>query len=250
MRLTPATKALLSEAKADAPSAASRANVWGGVARNVGAVAGATSVPSAAGGTSAKALLLGTLFGGTATVGLALALLRFGSAPAPPHRETPMAVTPAALRAASVSAPGPRLGSSEESSPHESTGAAASGLSTSETHLFEEASERDGVVVPAPAAGLPPCRHIPRKTSPALAGEDALAHEASLIGEARSALARGDAESALRAIRAAGALPTRQLVPEELAVEARALRSLGRSAEAKDVGEVLKTRYPESALAR
>lgn len=60
----------------------------------------------------------------------------------------------------------------------------------------------------------------------------------------------GDAPSALRAIAAASALPSRQLVPEELAVEAQALRSLGRNAEAKSVAELLRARYPESALAR
>ncbi|MDP9033427.1 MAG: actin-related protein 2/3 complex subunit 5 family protein [Myxococcota bacterium] len=249
LRLTPATKALLAAAKADAPSASSRATIWGGVARTAGAIAGATSVASVAGGTSAKAVLFGTLFGGTATVGLALALLRFVSAPALPHEEIPLAIAPAAPRATSVSAPAllPDIGASE----HGAASDGAFALSAFVTRPSKEASER--VVGPPPTAGLPPNRHSLRKTSQpvgGIGGEDALAHEASLIGQARSALARGDAQSALRAIRAAGALPSRQLVPEELAVEARALRSLGRSTEARDVGEMLKAQYPESALAR
>jgi hypothetical protein len=77
-----------------------------------------------------------------------------------------------------------------------------------------------------------------------------LSLEASLITEARAALVRGDALTALRKARAARSLPVRQLVPEELTVEALALRALGRESEASSVDQALRADYPESALAR
>src|SRR5436305_1750013 len=80
--------------------------------------------------------------------------------------------------------------------------------------------------------------------------EDALMREASLVAEARSALARGDAASALRAVRAARRLPSHLLEPEELAIEAQALRALGQSDDARSVDGTLKGKYPDHALAR
>lgn len=78
---------------------------------------------------------------------------------------------------------------------------------------------------------------------------DALAREASLVAGARKALARGDAHAALLLVRKAQALPSPQLVPEELAVESQALRALGQADEATGVDFTLKTQYPDSALA-
>ena len=74
--------------------------------------------------------------------------------------------------------------------------------------------------------------------------------EASLVAEARSALARADAAGALRAVRLARQLPSHQLEPEELALEAQALRALGRASEATAADGALKARYPDHALAR
>src|SRR5258708_22672925 len=82
------------------------------------------------------------------------------------------------------------------------------------------------------------------------AAVDPLAREAQLVGEARGALGRGDPQRALQAVRAARSLPSHQLAPEELAVEAQALRALGRTGEAKEVDETLRAQFPESALAR
>jgi TolA-binding protein len=88
-----------------------------------------------------------------------------------------------------------------------------------------------------------------RRAKPA-SHEDSLAREASLVAAARSALGRGDPRSALHAIRAARALPSKQLAPEELAVEEQALRALGQSDEANGIDVQLRLQYPESALAR
>jgi len=80
--------------------------------------------------------------------------------------------------------------------------------------------------------------------------EDILLREASLVAEARAALVRGDAASALRAVRVARHLPSHQLEPEELAIEAQALRALGKGDEARAVDGTLKGRFPDHALAR
>ena len=77
-----------------------------------------------------------------------------------------------------------------------------------------------------------------------------MAREAQLVSEARGALGRGDPQRALQAVRAARALPSHQLAPEELAVEAQALRALGRPGDANEVDETLRSQFPESALAR
>ncbi|MGH7434311.1 MAG: hypothetical protein ACRENE_01390, partial [Polyangiaceae bacterium] len=92
-----------------------------------------------------------------------------------------------------------------------------------------------------------------RATAPAAArpatGVDPLAREAQLVSEARGALGRGDARGALQAVRAARALPSHQLTPEELAVESQALRALGRPVEANEADVTLRSQFPESALA-
>ena len=100
----------------------------------------------------------------------------------------------------------------------------------------------------APAVGRVPATPAASTIPPS--PDDALAREASLVVEAREALGRGDPQSALRAIHAARMLPSHQLGPEELAVEARALRALGKDDQAKDVDSTLRKRFPESALAR
>jgi hypothetical protein len=80
--------------------------------------------------------------------------------------------------------------------------------------------------------------------------DDALMREASLVAEARSALVRGDAKGALQAIGATRSFSPRHLEPEELSIEAQALRALGKGDEASGATQRLKTEYPDHALAR
>ena len=77
-----------------------------------------------------------------------------------------------------------------------------------------------------------------------------LAEEARLVTAARGALVDGDAARALTLVQATRLLSVRALEPEELSVEVRALRALGREEAAAETELVLRTRYPESALAR
>ena len=77
-----------------------------------------------------------------------------------------------------------------------------------------------------------------------------LAEEARLVTAARTALVAGEAARALSLVQATRKLGARALEPEELGLEARALRALGRADDAAATELVLRRRYPESALAR
>jgi hypothetical protein len=77
-----------------------------------------------------------------------------------------------------------------------------------------------------------------------------LGEEARLVTAARTALVAGDAARALSLVQATRKLGARSLEPEELGLEARALRALGRADEAAAAELVLRRRYPDHALAR
>ncbi len=76
------------------------------------------------------------------------------------------------------------------------------------------------------------------------------ATEVRLVTDARAALVRGDAEHALSLVRTTHTLRSRSLEPEELGIEARALRALARTDEAAQAELLLRAKYPEHALAR
>jgi hypothetical protein len=239
-QLSSITKAMIEAAKADVPSAAVRAKVWTQVSGTVGAAAaggGAVGAAAAGSASAAKLLVVGALLGGTLTVGLAVTMLRVGSAPSDPHLG-PTAVVGVADRAVATraveAAPTPAL-------PGENTAPATVSFA-SLPQVPDPNARPTSVVAPAPAA--PPA---PVRPKPAF---DPLEREAQLVSEARGALVRGDPQRALQAVRGARALPSHQLAPEELAVEAQALRALGRSGDAIEVDEALRSRFPESALAR
>jgi hypothetical protein len=104
---------------------------------------------------------------------------------------------------------------------------------------------------PAPAA-QPAASHarIRPRTGDTDSRSDSLDREATLVAEARGALVRGEPQAALSAVHAAQALAAHGLQPEELSVESRALRALGRTQEASAVEEKLRTRFPDNALGR
>jgi hypothetical protein len=229
MRLSSSTKKLFAAAKKDAPSAAARVKVWSGVSGAVGGAAAAGGAASAvltgaAGAT--KLLAAGTLFGGSLAVGLAAVLLHIG----------PVHTTP--------SPDGVAIGASASAPPIRSLAAETMWARTPSLTPVVGPAE-----IPAPTPSSAPVRAGAPRTKP-VAHEDMLAREASLVAEARGALGRADPRTALRAIRSARALPSRQLVPEELAVEEQALRALGQSDEANGIDVQLRLQYPEAALAR
>jgi hypothetical protein len=259
-RLSGSTRALLKGARADAPSAAARAKVWGGVSAAVGGVAGVGAAGAGASGLgtsgagmgAAKLLVTGTLLGGAFTVGLAAMLLHFGPSPG----RTPPASLAATVAATVVAAPEPELqlppapATSLDPGPGPGMNGARGGPADDASHAIAnglpratQAAPRHGGTSRPPRAGIPASARRP-------SADDSLTREASLVASARAALSSGNAEEALRLVRSARSMPSPQLVPEELTVEAQALRSLGKADDARSVDATLHSQYPDSALAR
>ncbi|HEY1695053.1 MAG TPA: hypothetical protein VGG39_22955 [Polyangiaceae bacterium] len=257
-RLSATTRALLHAAKADGPGAAARAKVWSGVAASVGgagaagaagiaATTGSSVAPgasAAAGGAAAasKLLTIGALLGGTITVGLAAALIRVGPAPSP----TPPATSVGAAAQVVVvgGSPSPARNVAPPPVEHDDPPVPLAPPPRS----LAPAAVATGVAPRAPAASRPSPRA--NAAPPATSAADTFPREASLVAEAHAAMMRGDARSALRSVRAARTLPSHALGPEELALEAQALRALGRDDDARDAETRLKKQFPDSALAR
>ena len=271
-QLSSMTKAMIEAAKADVPGAAARAKVWAQVSSAVGAAAAGSGAAAggaaAAGGTGAKLLVVGALFGGTLTVGLAATVLRVGQIPFfEQHSQgraaaamidrvapavVPAEIAPMGMAGAPAGAPAIVPGAGPV--------AATEPPTVQLSALLPVADEASGAAHASPAARPAPAPAPPahvsapaRATAPAAArpatAVDPLAREAQLVSEARGALGRGDARGALQAVRAARALPSHQLTPEELAVESQALRALGRPVEANEADVTLRSQFPESALA-
>ncbi|MGO9839437.1 MAG: hypothetical protein ACLP1X_35100 [Polyangiaceae bacterium] len=237
VNLSSATRAILNAAKKDGPSLAARGKVWGGVSSTVGGAAaaagGAISAATATTGAmgAAKMLALGTLLGGTLSVGLAATVLYVGQAQGGAEGRL-------GVRAAAAAA---EVGREDVSAV--STSASEPAPVSTATSVPESAPTSTPTIAGRRATGAtaPRAAHTPL---------DVLAREASLVANARSSLASGDPRAALQAIRDTRVLSSRQLEPEELLVEARALRALGRQDEANEADSTLKTQFPESALAR
>jgi hypothetical protein len=239
-------RSLIEAAKADAPTAAARTKVWTGVSSVIGEAAAATGAAALAGTASAaKMLLIGTLFGGALTVGIGAALLFV----APAHH--PQGATAAAAPATHAAPAAPLLKSSPfsmaaevpRSTPASNAGNAVNAGSATGSEATRAPAERSVKAHPAHAAKATHAVVVDDR-------DDALAREASLLASARSALSRSDALSALQMVRRLRALPAGQLMPEELAVEAQALRALGLASDADQVDTTLRTRFPDSVLGR
>ena len=225
---------LLGAARADGPLAASRSKIWAKVSNSVGAV----SAGGAGGAGAAKLLATGTLFGGTLTVGVTAAVLFLRAAPgqAASAATTMTAAMIATATAIMTPTPTPTLIPTPTETMTATETVSPSAISES-TRVNSPPANLRSPFVPSAAAGVRP-------------DPDPLAREASLVADARNALARDAPLAALRAVRATRAIAHRQLIPEELSVEAQALRVLGRTHEADAIEAVLRSRYPESALAR
>lgn len=237
-------RSLIEAAKADAPSAAARTKVWAGVSSAIAEAAAATGVAALAGSTSAmKMLAIGTLLGGSLTVGIGAAFLFVGPPPQHLHGTTAAAAT--AVRATSTT----RRSESPAITPPSEVHGTAPILEPSAGSNSASARAATGRSVKASSGHGPTTVPGPHAVSHD-EQDDALAREASLLASARSALSRSDALSALQMVRSLRALPAAQLMPEELAVEAQALRALGLSSDADQVDATLRTRFPDSVLGR
>jgi hypothetical protein len=213
--LSTSTRALLRTARNDAPSDAARAKILAGIgAATGGAATISIAAKAATGGT--KLLLTGALFGSALTVGIAAFVL-------------------------GVAAPKSRLAPDPSFAMHADPEIAP----VAPAMRTVPAEEPDAV---RPSAPMKP--HAVTRTHAKAPGEDSLAREATLVSEARGALMRGQADTALGALRATELLPSRAMEPEELSLEARALRALGRGPEADFVEGQLRARFPDNALSR
>jgi hypothetical protein len=209
--LSPTTKALLRAARQDGPSAAGRSQIWNGVAaKAAGKVALGAAGGKAASAATAKLFVMGALLGSAVTVGVAGMVLHVGTPTL--HPESTVVVRADTETAAPAARTKP---------------------------IADEAA-------PAPVQAEP----VHRSAGHARPVGDSLGHEARLVEEARGAVMRGQPDVALSALRAAQALPGHALEPEELSLEVRALRALGRLDEANAADAKLKARFPDHALAR
>lgn len=223
--LSPTTRALLRAAREDGPSAAGRAKIWTGVASGglAGGLAGGTGAgKAAAGAATAKLFVMGALLGSAVTVGVAAMMLGVGTPHARPD-----------------SSPGVRAETATE--------VRAAPGTLAPTVAATPAPGEDVTALPLSAPHAEPARHA---GGHARSIEDSLNREAQLVAEARGAVVRGQPAAALSAIRAAQALPAHAMEPEELSLEVRALRELGRLNEANAVDAHLRARFPDHALAR
>jgi hypothetical protein len=222
--LSPTTRALLRAAREDGPSAAGRAKIWTGVAS--GGLAGGTAVgaaggKAAAGAATAKLFVMGALLGSAVTVGVAAMMLGVGA----PHARPDAAAGVRGDTATEV---------------RSAAGAVAPSIAAT------PAPGEDVAPLPLNAPHAEHGRHAGHARSL----DDSLNREAQLVAEARGAVVRGQPAAALSAIRAAQALPAHAMEPEELSLEVRALRELGRLDEANAVDARLRARFPDHALAR
>ena len=208
-------------------------------------------------GASMKGAFIGALFGSAISIGVATFMLRAKSEPAapPPAPAAQLAVAPspnanggtnanATQNAQASNAPTSiELPATNDTNAH-STGNSAlenqAGGSASQNGQGPSDSSRNAVASKTPHAG-----HGAKKDSISSESlDDMLSREVALVAQARRELITGDPAAALKSVRAARSLEARQMEPEEMGLEVKALRALGRDAEAEHVESQLRTMYP------
>jgi hypothetical protein len=233
-------QSLFAAAREDAPDPSTHDAIWNDVANATGIAAGATVAAAA---TTAAKPAAATAAASTAAVAVGSKLLV-------------MAILIGAVSA--VAGGVVALGWMESQ-----TGVAADSPATAplarSTHLPARGAQlgdptprlRDPQNVDRPAPSASPAK-VAATISPASSSSSAsdLAEEARLVTEARTALVGGDPKRALSLLEKTHRLANRALEPEELSLEARALRALGRVDEAAATELKLKARFPSNALAR
>lgn len=218
MRSAPRMQELFAAARDDAPSDVVRDQVWGRVVATTTVVpAGAAAANAVATPAASKLIAVGALLGG---VSVAVAVLAFSA-----MTERASATEPP-RRAPTMLASGPKGGARLAPVPPRKR-------ATRET---------------------PAVRFMPSSASSVRSGmhdeASALAEEARLVTDARAALIHGEPERALSLTRSTYGLAARALEPEELGLEARALRALARFDEALAIELTLRRRFPGHALSR
>lgn len=274
--LSSTTRALLDAAKHDGPSREKRAAMWTGITGGVithpppqikvegqpqgtgaaGAAKGTlwagTSMPAVA----TKAAFIGALFGSAISIGIATFMLHAKNEPPPVTQSVVMSPGRAAsLRAsgnANTNAPqnvqASNGGTTIElpSTPADPIANAQSAENSSESAKSQRATQ--GASDARPSTSKSPSHAASHAKKNDSAGsespDDMLSREVALVAEARRELLTGDPAAALKSVRAARSLEARQMEPDEMGLEAKALRALGRDSEAERVESQLRTMYP------
>jgi hypothetical protein len=230
-------QSLFAAAREDAPDEPTRDAMWNDVANATGITAGAAAFAAATSATKPVAATTAAV----ATASLAPKLLLIG-----------LLIGAVSATAGGIVA----LGWMESQ-----TGVGTESVATSPVarsvhvpsrgaHLADptpRSREPQNVDRPAPSAAVAARLSAPMRSSSTTSD---LAEEARLVTEARTALVGGDASGALALLRKTHRFASRALEPEELSLEARALRALGRADEAAALELALKARFPSHALAR
>jgi hypothetical protein len=232
--MTPRSTAdLFAAAREDAPSSLVRNEVWGRIAE-------ATAVPATAAGAGAVVKTSTSLSIAPAAGSKVLALSAALGAAGAAVTVVALGLAPGFFEAsfsADRALQGPRR------APTTLTTGPAAGARRAEAEPRGRAPATPTAMAPAPAApALTPIDELDEASS--------LAEEARLVTEARQRLVSEDAAPALALLRRTHNLPVRALEPEELALESRALRALGRTDEALATELTLRRRFPSHALAR
>lgn len=221
-------KDLFDVARDDGPPPSARAEMWAGIQT---ATLGAPSAAFAAKGAGilSSKLALGIALGASMTVGIAATALAIARTTHVPAFSQSSVATPRSLDVDRVAEPERPVEAVR--TPVVITGHVANGSTENPIELKDEDESH--------------LHHARASQSAVLSEHDRLALEARMVSEARGALHRGDADAALRIVRAARTQPGARLVPEELTVEAQALHALGDDAAAKRVEADLAGRFPE-----
>jgi hypothetical protein len=240
---SPLARDLLQAARGDRPGAAQRSRIWEAVASapevSIAAAGTGTALmgSKAFGGLSAgKLVLLGALAGSLATAGVGSWLVRSAS-----HAELHAEATRPVLSVAREQATKPTV---VELAP-------AGVAETAAKPTMQPQAQESVAVVAVPVPRHVSVGAVSRASVVApVSREDALMREAALVSEARTLVVSGQAGSALELLDAAAKGTSHSLEPEMLSLRSRALRALGRDAEAEQADEMLRHRYPDHFLAR
>ena len=224
---------LFEAARADGPNKAAREAMWSSI--QGATVGGATSLAAVkATGVLSSKLALGIALGATLTIGIAatvVALTRPASLVSPRAADRIALHEPRALAHVTQS-----VDSNLETPPP----VVVTGHVPAQAQAAVELDQKPAQSARADAT---------RSGTTTMSEHDRLAREARMVSEARGALQRGEPETALRVVRAARTQVGARLVPEELTVEAQALRAMGDEAGAQRVEAELAGKFPEQAIA-
>ncbi|MGA3121328.1 MAG: hypothetical protein ABSF69_11225 [Polyangiaceae bacterium] len=253
-----AYRSLVEAARADGPSAAARTHVWSAVSEALAATtaggggggnggSGAGGVGGGGAGASAPWLFLGAGIGGAVGVGFAVTLLCLRPSATEHHARDTARAHPETCAETALSG---CASADHDRLVEPPIASAPTGEVTRPGRSLRGTSDpaRAAPPVQTPGTGAKP---LDRRTimKPERPG-DALEREALLLTRARAAVTRGDGATAMAEVQAAMSVPGRQLIPEELSIESKALRLLGRTRDADHLDSELRSGFPESALAR